>query len=64
VELAAAPSLAQLPLRGVEILTLLAFMHAEIFTCLKRKPPAPPPLDSEGGRSFLSAAIAGATRLE
>lgn len=40
VELAAAPSLAQLPLRGVEMLTLLAFIDAEILTCLKRKPPA------------------------
>ncbi len=39
MELAAAPSLAQLPLRGVEMLMLLAFMHAEILTCLKRKPP-------------------------
>jgi hypothetical protein len=63
-EFAAAPSLAQLPLRGVEMLTLLDFMHAEIFTCLKRRPPAPPPDDSERGRSAFSAAIAGATRLE
>ncbi len=66
LEFAAAPSLAQLPLRGVEMLTLLDFMHDEIFTCLKRRPPAPPPPpdDSERGRSAFSAAIAGATRLE
>ena len=60
-ELAAAPSLAQLPLRGVLMLTLLDFRHADILTCLKRRPPAPPPDDSERGRS---AAMAGATRLE